>query len=223
MEKGFAKKQLQELGPMSKTEIITLVILALAIVGWIMQRTIGVDASITALVALALMAIFGDFNATDMRTKIPWETAILIGGIISIANFISILKIDTWLGVVLGPVLSPVVGNIWLFVPALCVIIYVLRFAIVSQIATGTMVIAFFIALTSQVGINSVVLAFITFIGVQVWNLSFHNTGEIGAIAATGGEMVEHKDIVCSSYAFMVINLIAMTASIPLWQLLGLV
>ncbi|MDR0434064.1 MAG: anion permease [Gracilibacteraceae bacterium] len=223
MEKGFAKKQLQALGPMSRVEKVTLAILALAIIGWILQRQIGVDASITAIVALALMALFGDFNVTDLRTKIPWETAVLIGGIMSIANFVSLLKIDKWLGAILGPALSPIVGNIWLFVPALCVIIYVLRYAIVSQIATGTMVIAFFIALTSAVGINTAVLAFVTFVGVQVWNLSFHNTGAIGAIAATGGDMIEHKDIVASSYAFMAVNLIAMTASIPLWKILGLV
>ena len=222
MPKGFAKQGLKDLGPMSKSEKITGLFVLLAIVCWMTESIHGIDSAIVAIAALAAISLFGDFNAQDFRTRIPWETAVLVGGIVAIANMVPMLSIDVWLGEVLGPVLAPLMSNPFLFVVFLCILVYVLRFAVISLTATGTICFAIFGSLAASMGISGMVLGFVIFTSVQVWNLSFHNTTEIAALAAAGKDMVEHKDVVKSSYAFMVINLVALLVSVPMWMAMGL-
>lgn len=222
MPKGFAKQGLADLGPMSRDEKLTGLAIVAAIIGWMTQNVHGIDASIVAIAALAFIAAFTDFTGQDFRTKIPWETAILVGCIVSIANMVSSLGIDVWLGITLGPVLAPMLSNPFVMVILLCVITYILRCFVISLTATGTIMFAIFGAVSASLGIDSFALLFVIFTAVQIWNLSFHNTTEIGAIAAAGGD-VTHKDIVKSSYAFMAINAVALLASVPLWMAFGLV
>jgi DASS family divalent anion:Na+ symporter len=227
MEKGFAKKQLKELGSMSRAEWAAGIILLLAIILWCTGSIHGINATVIGIAALIAMTLFNVIEGAEYGPKIPWATVILIGGIMSIANMMSTFKVDTWLGDVLGPILTPLVSNVFIFIPVLCVIVFALRYIVISQIATGTIIIAIFGSLlytsTETLILNPMILAFIVFTCTQVWNLKFHNTAEIAAIAATGGEMVEHKDVVKSSYAYMAINIVAMVVSIPLWLALGMI
>jgi DASS family divalent anion:Na+ symporter len=222
MTPNFAKNSLKALGPMSKEEKWSALFLVLAVIAWMTESFHGVDAAVVAITALVGMTIFGGFGSGDFGPKIPWTTVILVGGILAIASMLTLFKIDVWLGVVLGPILTPLVGNVFVLIPVVVILVYLLRYVVISQIATGTIVIAIFGSLAALVGLDPFLLAFAVFTATQVWNLPFHNTAEIAARAATGGEMIEHKDIVKSSYAYMVINLAALMVSIPLWIALGL-
>ena len=220
-EAGFARKSLEALGPMSRDEKLSAVLLALALLGWMTGSIHGIDSGIWAVIIMCLMAAMGLMTKKEFMTKISWPTVFFIGGVFSMAAQIQKLGIDQWLATILSPILAPVVGNVYILVPAICITTYLLRCVIISQTAVTAIFFATLGGISQAAGINPWVVLFVCYNSTLVWHFSFTNTTYVAAFGATGGEMVEHKDNLPMNMAYMAINLIACTASIPLWHLMG--
>lgn len=221
VEKGFAKKSLEALGPMSKDEKLSAVLLALALVGWMTGSIHGIDSGIWAVIIMCLMAVTGLLTKKEFMTKISWPTVFFIGGVFSIAAQIQKLGIDQWLATILSPILAPVVGNVYILIPVICITTYLLRCVVISQTAVTAIFFATLGGISRAAGINPWVILFVCYNSTLVWHFSFTNTTYVAAFGATGGEMVSHNDNQPMNIAYMVINLIACTASIPLWHMMG--
>lgn len=222
LEKGFAKRQLAELGPMSRDEKVAGGLLALALLGWIFGSMIGLSSTIVALLVMALMAITGVMDKKDFATRISWTTVVFVGGVFSLAAMITKLGIDVWLAGILGPIVGPLAGNPYLFVAVICIATYLMRVVIISQTATTAIFFAALGGICIASGVDPWVLLFTCYMSTLVWHFSFSNTTYVAAIGSTNGEMVEHKDTQPMNIAYMAINLIACVASVPLWQLMGM-
>lgn len=222
IEEGFAKKSLDALGKISKNEKIAGILLAAALIGWMTTKIHGIDSTSWALMILFLMAAFGIFSAKDFK-NLAWGTVVFVGGIFSLAALISKLEIHVWLGGIITPLLGPLAVNPYLLIPVICIAVYAVRLVVISQTATTALFYAGLVGVTTSVGIHPFVLLFVTYMSTLVWHFSFTNVTYVAALGATGGEMVEHNDNQPMNIAYMVINLIACTASIPLWQLMGFI
>lgn len=222
IEKGFAKKQLAELGPMTRDEKKAGVLLALALLGWIFGKQIGVDSGIWALIIMCLMAITGLMTKKDFMTRISWSTVVFIGGVFSLAAMITTLGIDQWLAGILGPIVSPLASNPYLFVVVICIATYIMRLVVISQTATTAIFFASLGGICTAAGIDPWVMLFTCYMSTLVWHFSFSNTTYVAALGSTNGELCEHKDTQPMNIAYMVINLIACVASVPVWQMMGM-
>jgi DASS family divalent anion:Na+ symporter len=222
VEQGFAKKNLEALGPMSRDEKIAGILLALALLGWMTTKLHGIDTTSWALIILFFMAVFGLFNAS-MFKNLAWGTVFFVGGIFSLAAMISALNIHTWLGGIITPILGPLAASPYLLIPMICIAVYLVRTVVISQTATTALFYAALIGVCQSVGIHPFVLLFVTYMSTLVWHFSFTNVTYVAALGATGGDMVDHNDNQPMNIAFMVINLIACMASIPLWQMMGFI
>ena len=221
-EKGFAAKQLEELGPMSKAEKTTVVLLAVAVIGWIFGSKVGLSAAIVSVGIFAIMAVIGLADTKDVTERMPWDTLILIGGILSLASLLTKLGISTWLATVMEPIAAPIVANPYVYVFAVCILTYLVRLVVVSSTATQVIFLAALGGVAAAAGINPFVTLFVCGASANVWHLRFTNNVFIPILRATGHDMCEHEDTLSFDIAFMVINLIACLASVPLWRSLGL-
>lgn len=221
-EKGFAKKQLEALGPMSKNEKLGGLFLGLALVGWMTTKWTGFDSGMIAIAILLLMTLFGLFAPVDWKNKIPWTSVIFISGVFSLAACVSSTGISSWIATLLAPILSPIISNSWLLIPVVAIVTYILRIAIISQTATITIIFTIFGSLCSSAGISVWPILFTCYVSTLVWHYAANNTTFATALAGTNGELVDFKDTFPMNVGFMICNLIACTASIPLWQMLGM-
>lgn len=222
IEKGFAKRQLAELGPMSRDEKFAAVFLALALLGWIFGSQIGIDSTTWALIIMCLMAMTGLMTPKDFATRISWSTVVFIGGVFSLAAMITKLGIDAWLAGILSPIVAPLAANPYLFVAVICIATYILRLVVISQTASTAIFFAALGGICTAAGIDPWVMLFSSYMSSLVWHFSFSNTTYVAAIGATNGEMCEHKDTQPMNLAYMGINLIACVASVPVWQMMGM-
>ncbi|HBT95447.1 MAG TPA: hypothetical protein DEB24_04880 [Coriobacteriia bacterium] len=222
IEKGFAKKQLADLGPMTRDEKLAAVFLTLALLGWIFGKQIGINSAIWALIIMGLMAIFGLMTPKDFTTRISWTTVFFIGGVFSLAAMITKLSINTWLAGILSPVIGPLAANPFIFVAVIVIATYLIRLVIISQTATTAIFFAALGGICIAAGIDPWVMLFTCYMSTLVWHFSFTNTTYVAAIGSTNGEMVEHKDTLPMNFAYMGINLVACLASVPVWQLMGM-
>ena len=131
--------------------------------------------------------------------------------------------VSAWLATILGPIFAPIMSSPYIFVPCLCVITFVLRYAIVSQTCMLTMMIAIFGPLMEAHGMSMFILVFVEWLCGTYWNTTYGNPSVVGFVQMTGEHCI--TDFKCAqkaSYAYMVITIIAMTASVPLWHALGM-
>lgn len=222
LEKGFTKKSLESLGPITTKEKIAGILLVAALLGWMTTQFHGISTTNWAILILFLMAAFRLFDAKDFK-NLAWGTVFFVGGIFSMAALISQLNIHTWLGGIITPLLGPLAGSPYLLIPVICIAVYIVRLVIISQTATTALFYAGLIGVTQAVGIHPFVLLFVTYTSTLVWHFSFTNVTYVAALGATGGDMVEHSDNQRMNIAYMAINIIACTASIPLWKILGFI
>lgn len=207
---------------MSKMEKQSAIILLLTLIAWMTEKAHGVDSGIIALISLAAFCTLGIVDRALFRSGIAWDSIIFIGGIMSIASQLTVLGIDKWISHLLSPFMRPLVSNVFMFIPALCVLVYLMRCVVISQTAVLAIFYVVLAPLVIEVGMSPWVLAFSVMCSSCVWNLSFHNTMFLSALAATKGEMVVHKDVLPMSAAYMIINIVALMASILPWRIIGL-
>ena len=70
----------ESLGPWTKTEIKTLVIVGLAFIGWLTKSLHGLDYSIPGMLAVAALVLFRVLEWEDIHTNLEWGTALFIFG-----------------------------------------------------------------------------------------------------------------------------------------------
>ena len=216
---SYFSDKYKELGKMKKEEWVALVVIAVCRVLWIGNFF---DAGMVALLGGIVLCAFGILKPSDFQTRIPWGLIMFIGAIISIAGFMSPLGVSAWIATVLGPIVSPVISNVWIFVPVLLIITWVLRAFIPAQGPCLIILFSIFGPLLPDAGISLFILGFVEYIGGNIWFNSFMNPFVIGTLGVAGNEYVTIKEFKKSAYAYAVISIVAMMGSIPLWMAMGL-
>ena len=99
----FARERLQQLGPITRGEMIMLGVFAILLVLWagIPAMLLGagwaVDATITAFIGLALCLITGVLTWEDViKEKSAWDTIIWFGALVMMATFLNKLGLIAW-------------------------------------------------------------------------------------------------------------------------------
>jgi DASS family divalent anion:Na+ symporter len=222
MGHGYIKGQQEAMGPMKKQEKIVLIILAVSLILWMTERAHGISATLVALAALCLMLGFKIIERPDFRAKIAWDSIIFIGCIINLAAVFPALGIDKWVALMVGPYIFPLMSNMYVFVVVLAVLLFFLRFVLVSQTATLTIFVVLLTPLAIEAGINPLVTAFAVLCSVNLWNVIYQNTTFLAANYAADG-MIKHSQTIKMSVAYAALNIVALLTSVPLWQITGMI
>lgn len=219
---SFLKEQYAALGKLTKEEKKGIIIVSAAILLWTTQSLHGIDAGFIAIGAAVAFVCCGLTSAAEANAKGQWTLIIFIGGLLGIANLMQTTGVSVWLASLLSGIFAPIMSSPYIFVPCLCIIVYILRYAVVSQTCMLTITVAVFGPLLAEHGISLFVLVFVEWLCGTYWNTSYGNPAVVGFVRLTGENKISFKGAREASYAYMVINLIAMTASVPLWHSLAL-
>ncbi|HWR05738.1 SLC13 family permease [Sporomusa sp.] len=219
------KDQRAALGPMSKNEKYVSVVLVLTLLIWMTEVLHGINATIIAIAALAALLGYNVIDRNTFKSGIAWDAIMFIGCIFAVSGVFSALKITGWIGKVLGPHVAPLLaGNIYLFLAVLCIVIYLVRFVLASQLAVITIFTLLLTPLALKEGISPWIMGFTSFVAINVWILMYQNAQYLVAFfGAAGGEMVNHRQMIKLCVAYMIISIIGLLVSIPFWKLTGLI
>lgn len=219
----YFKEQLRKLGPMSRDEKLVGILLFICLLIWSTAQLHGMDTAMVGLVAVCVLAGYGLITDADFIGKVQWTLVVFIGGLLGMANLMTSLGWSAFIAKLLGPAFVPIVSNPWIFVPFLCVFTYILRFVVIEQVTSLVITFAIFSPLMQQAGMSPFILVFVQFMAAMVWNVPYQNPYPLTTLQIAGGKYVTFAEFRKSSYAYMVICLIGMTVSIPLWQILGFI
>ncbi|BDR58914.1 cation transporter [Xylocopilactobacillus apicola] len=215
-------RRTKDLGKMTKNEKFAVVVLIFSLFFWIFGPLLNVPSYLVGIVALCAFLVQGTLSTKEFKSKISWDMIILITGFMSTAKLLTFLHIDTWLAKTLAPTLGPIVNNIFIFIPVLCLLVVIVRTFVVSEVACMSIFYAIFAKSCAQAGISSFIILFITLIISQTWHMSYNQMGIDAAEAATDNYLIEYKDVRKYSFMYIGICMIIFELSVPIWQLTGL-
>lgn len=219
---GFFESKYAELGRMSFAEKLSALVVIIALALWITQPIHGIDAGMVCMVAAIVLVAFNVLTGSDFNTRMPWGLLMFIGALISVGNLMQPLGINDWLAGLLAPLLTPIASNVWVFVPVLLVITWILRAVIPAQGVVLIILSAVFASVLPAAGISLFVLGFVEHPAGNIWFNKFQNPFIIGTLGVAGNKYVTIKEFKKSAYAFMLITLVGCMGSIPLWMAMGL-
>lgn len=223
VSRKFIADQLSALGPMTREEKITLAVLLLTIALWITERVHGVSAGVVAVSSMCALLGLDIFGREDFRSGIDWPAVIFIGSVNNMGVVIQTLQIDRWIGLTLEPYITAYMSNIYLFIVLLVIAVVVTRFFIVSITAAAVVFTLVLTPLAAGHGINPWIVALVVFASTNVWFAFYENSTYLCAFYATGGEMVEHGQMIKLTGAYIVISTLGFLLSVPYWRWLGLI
>jgi DASS family divalent anion:Na+ symporter len=215
-------KKEEECGPMSREEKITGVVLIITMLLWMTERIHGISSTIVAIIALSVLITFGIIDKKSFKNGIAWNSLIFIGGLLNLSSVFPSLKIDKWMQHIISPIVVPLLHNPCLLIIVLCIFIYLMRFIIVSLVASISLLLLALMPLISNTGVNPFVIVLTVVTSIYVWNINYQNSGYVIAYGAVDGRMCSHSQAACGSVAFMIINIIALLACIPFWKIMGM-
>jgi len=129
LKKEIFAEKLAALGPMTRAEKATLVIMLLTLLMWATELVHGIDsATVSFFMAIALLFPgIGAVKWKDIESKIPWDTLIWLGFAMSLAGVVNGTKGFQWL-VDQGVAAAPWMQNLN-FVGFMVVVLVVVTFA----------------------------------------------------------------------------------------------
>lgn len=211
------------LGPMVKDEKVTLAILLGCVCLWIMEQKLGIPAAVTAILGLCFLSVSGILTRQDFENRIPWGLIVFMGGAINLASVITEVKIDQWIGRVLGPVFTLLAGRIYLFLPVVAIAVLVTRFLIVDMATCYSLFILVLLPVCREYGISPWLVGMASYVVVMPWFAKYQNTNFLAAFQSAGGEnVVRHRDLIPYCIGFHVAAIVCLCLCIPYWRWLGL-
>ncbi|SDF51139.1 SLC13 family permease [Sporomusa acidovorans] len=223
MSSNFAAEELAKLGPMVRDEIITTIVLLGTLVLWITESIHKISGGEVGVVAMCILLALKVIDREDFRKKIDWAALVYVGSIINMAGIIQVLKLDKWIGHVLEPSIAALLGNPYLFVICVGLLMFILRFIFVSLTAASALFILILAPLMLNYGMHPWIIVFITYTYSGVFFLPYTNSMFLCSYYAVGGEMCTHRQVIPISIAYAGLSILACLISIPYWQMVGLI
>ena len=156
--KAIAAQELAKMGPMSIGEKIVSAVFVGALVLWSTSQYTKLDATVVALLAVAVMLVTKVLDWNDaLEEKGAWDTLIWMGALIGLADFLNKLGFIPWFA---KTVSASIVGISW--VPALAVLLIIYMYAhygFASLVAHITAMYAAFAAVAVSAGAPAYLVA----------------------------------------------------------------
>lgn len=219
-------EQRKALGPMTRDEIITAVVLVLCLILWITERLHGISAAIVTLSAVVVLCMTNIVDRVTFRGKVTWDAIIFLGCAVSMTTAFPAMGIDKWIAKIAGPTLVPMLtNNIFLFIFVLSIAVYIIRIFMVSQTAFMALFAVFLVPAAVAANIHPWVLCFMSITAANVFVLKYQNIMYLPALfsaaTAAGEDFVEHKQIAKFAAYYMVSNIVFLCICVPYWKFLG--
>lgn len=221
MPENYISDKIREMGPMTVIEKKVLVVLVITLLGWITKSVHGISEAAIALMAVFVLALMGTVKKQDFRGGVAWDMIIFIGGLMCMATLMTNLGVDTWIANLLSPFIKPMLVNEYVFIIVLSLIVAVSRYFIVSAISAVSLFYIVFAGPAQSIGISPWVTGFVIVTIGQLWSTQYNSTTYLTSVAVLGDDVLDFKQAVKMSHAYVVISIIGFVLSVPLWKYLG--
>jgi TRAP-type C4-dicarboxylate transport system permease large subunit len=210
------------LGPLSRDEWSVLFILGLLLAGFSTQSLHGIAPAWLAVAAVAVLFLVRALDDAALRDGVNIGFLLYVGVILSFAGIFAHVGLDDWLVQSLTGLGGVIAGR-----PLVCLLL-VAGMAAVLSITLRPSLIALLLAAAliptaASAGVHPWIVMFTAMLANNLWLYPQQNVLYQAAYFATGERSFSHEQARPLAFAFPAFVFIALLASIPYWQWLGLI
>jgi anion transporter len=213
--------QIEALGSLSRAEILSGIVLAAAIVGWITAPVHGVDVAWVALMGLTAVTCANLLDRVAFRAAIFWDFLFYLAAVLSLTGVVRHLQIDAWLIRQVEPVLVPLTAYPGLFLLGLMLAIFAARFVLPSFPLVSLLTITA-LPIATRAGIQPLAFLLVMSTAVTVWFLPYQSAYYLALYFGTKEQAFTHRQVRPIAWSYGLIYLLGVAVSIPWWHALGL-
>ena len=224
LTKDYILKQIEDLGPMSRKEKITIAVFAIAILLWVTEKQHGFGTNIVAMSGFMVLMVLNVVSVDEFKKNIPWDTVMLNGTMMGMGAIMNAVGLQTYISTVAGPMLKGITGNPYIFIAVISLSLFLIRFIYSEQSSAIAIFVVLLVPFSVDAGINPWIISMVVFTSMLNWNLMHQNRLVLVAYSLAGGEdTVAYKGITMLSHVYVVICILAYWACIPIWRMTGMV
>jgi CRP-like cAMP-binding protein/di/tricarboxylate transporter len=212
--------QVALLGPPSRRERATLVILALTVTGWILAPTLHLDLAVVALLGLLAAVAVGAFDASALGTM-DWNTLLFFGVVVALGRLAASLGVDAAAGRILRDLLGEARPGPLGMVLAAGVASLLLRL-VLEQDLTVLLASLTLIPVATAAGVAPWAVTIGLLATSVAWFLPFQTTSYLAARSTGGGRLFSHAAARRFALAYAALTLLGLALGVPYWRFLGL-
>ncbi|MCE3277424.1 MAG: crp 3, partial [Propionibacteriaceae bacterium] len=210
------------LGPLSRDEWSVIFILGLLLAGFSTQSLHGIAPAWLAVAAVAVLFLVRALDDAALRDGVNIGFLLYVGVILSFAGIFAHVGLDDWLVQSLTALGGVIAGR-----PLVCLLL-VAGMAAVLSITLRPSLIALLLAAAliptaASAGVHPWIVMFTAMLANNLWLYPQQNVLYQAAYFATGERSFSHEQARPLAIAYPAFVLIALLASIPYWQWLGLI
>ncbi len=215
--------RLQEelLGALTWAEIWSVVALVVLVVGFATRPYHGVAPAWLAVAVFVVLFMVGVLDHTALQTGGSLGLLLYSGLILSLGAVFASLHIDSWLSSLLRSGMPAIVANPYAFVLTLSLIAFALRF-FVPWMTASTLLALVTIPLAEGLGFHPFIPVLVTLMAGDHSFLPYVNMGYSIVYFASDGELFSHAQARRPLMVESLIRILALMASVPIWDALGL-
>jgi di/tricarboxylate transporter len=225
---GFAKKELQKLGSMKQSEMITAIVVIASIALWAfppnwLPRTtfLHLPSFVIGMIGLAVFGLAGIIKDSDMGTGVSWTLLLFIGGVFSLQTVVQTVKITDWLGGYFIPVALRMSSNTFLLMAVLSISVMILRFIDPTGFIVIPVLFLPLVEVLMKAGINPLVVVAPTTVASAPFFMSYQNFWIAMSEGLTGGKAFTGKQRMTAATTYAVVVLGVLVFSVIYWKLIG--
>jgi len=220
--KNIAAKGISELGPLSRNEIILILLFILAITGWATGTITKIDATAVAIGFLASCLFTRIIKWENLVTSQgAWNTLIWYGGIIGLADTLAQVKFFDWMAKFLGSTLNFSGYSPVMILAVLLFFSVAVRYFFASMAAYVTTMIPVFFTIGLVANVPVMPLAFLISFSAAYGSLLTHYGGAAGAVLYGPGYVDQVTWWKVGAAVVAVSVVVHLAVGLPYWHMLG--
>lgn len=208
------------LGEVTRQERTALWVVAALLVGFVSQPAHGLDAVWVALAALGALAVLGLFTADVFRT-VNWSFLILFSALAATPAVFESTGAGRWLGEMANSGLHDLAAAPLLFLAALALACFGVSALLRWQAAAPLMTLALS-PVAGQAGIDPWLVGLTALVACNCFFFPQQSTIYMALYEGTGGRLFDHTQARPLAVAYVLLTLLALVVSVPVWRLMGL-
>jgi di/tricarboxylate transporter len=218
------QKEYAALGPISRNEIITGLILFGALILFTTEKLHGIPAPATALLALFLLLIFRIIEPTEIGTGANWDVIIFFGVTISLSTIFVAAQVSDWIAPMLQPTLLHLAPNPLVYLLAATLGVFLIRFIDVPWgFSTIALTVAVLIPVFNQFGIHPLVSSFAYLAGINFFLMGYQQPWMTMAEGIIQNKGWASSHVFIAGLCYIAAVIAAILICMPYWRMIGVI
>jgi len=218
------KEEYRKLGPMSKDELITLLILLGSLVMFSTEKLHGIPTPATALGALFLLVMFRIITGPEISSGINWDVVCFFGVAVALPPIFGVSGISAWFGpLIKGPIMS-LAGTPMLFMLVITAGLLLIRFVDVPWgFTTCALTIIMLIPLFKDFGYHPLVVTMAYLIAINFFLMGYQQPWIPMAEGMIQGRGWAPAHVAMFGLIYIVSAFVSLLVAVPYWKFLGVI